>query len=1023
MKKISDEFVIAVGLLLISFFIFQAAIFPTLNKKNLTAAVSGVVKNEYGLKPSTTIPGTFYFKYKFAMSNPPANEKSFDASISLFKDSVAMKSGGAFGQIHDAWGYPLRENAYHSLSKEKLKAREFKSGQRLSGGGVGVAKSDADPNFPGIVNCRANTNVTGYFKAYFEDVALDTNAGYDDVTFGQARQNEACQVLQDISILIKLDQTAVTPDIIFSSDQSIPPNALAAATAYFGYYSVGVDNGSLHKHIISRVDQTPAQGNFDALIMTNFNNIPWDVDSALNPGTYDFYTVMYHEVMHALGFRGLLPAAIATTGDAHLHGTFDAFSYKDNTLANPFFDNVTEFLNVPVGAPPQWFTNNAVVYRGVKNIPGAMPDGTRPVFSPTPWQQGSSLSHFDMARAPGETYVMHPSLPTNTTRPIDADEKEVLCHLGYQVLGVTGCEEETPSAENDTLLLTGSSVCIKPLLNDDSFSGGTLSMNSISLVNIQAGDTITYYTGSTCNLGTLPGANGAKSFMFTPTAVPDPRLMVYENKDSISNRTSFPAQIALVSCNNNPDEYVCNGDFEMEPVTTFNNYIGKLYCGTSYNPGYVIPFWCGELSSDFVNHDSTPLGFWYDLPYDCNSNYAGCNIETPDGSESAAFMMQNPVWRESIVTKLKQDLLAGESYKLTFDVFGVAYAPLPNQMRIQAFIDSGIDNLYLSPNTNTLNFDQMLLNQNLVFNQNSQWTEVSTNFVPVADADSLLIIPNTLGFGNYVGSYYIDNVSIVPAVSGDNDIKGLVYEDQDSDGLMDTNESGLDGVSVGLYEGGNATPLQTTLTTNIPDLGAYEFSNLPDGDYYVALESEGVFSTITEPSQNTGLVPNHDYVYGMNLSGGQTEDNKDFGVVLEEAGVEPVPVDIKITKDLIEPTLSILDRNITWRVRVVNFGPNTATNININDVIPAGLMYVSHTTQNPQETYNPITGVYNIPSLLSGNQTQIQITMKVPQAACGIKTNSAILTSIAETDTNPVNNQSAASIKLKACGNQAVQVK
>lgn len=984
-----------------------------------SATVSNSISDSYNLDISKTVPGTFIFDYDFARVSTPRTSKNFDAPIvPLDESKLDIEIQPQLGSIRDAWGYPVRENFYHSASRDQLDAREFK---RIAMGGA--PKSDNDQNNPGIVNCRANTNVTGYFKAYFEDVALDTNAGYDDVTFGQARQNEACQVLQDISILIKLDQAAVTPDIIFMANPNIPPNALAAATAYFGYYSVGQDNGSLHKHIISQVDPTPGAGNFDALILTNFNNIPWDVDSTLNPGTYDLYTVLYHEAMHALDFRGLLPAAIATTGDAHLYGTFDAFSYKDSTLANPFFDNVTEFLNVPVGAPPSWFTNNAVVYRGVKNIPGATPDGTRMVFSPTAWQQGSSLSHFDMARAPGETYVMHPSIPTNTVRPIDTDEKEVLCHLGYQVLGVTGCEEETPNAENDTLLLTGAPVCIKPLLNDDSYSGGTLSLATLSLVNIQAGDTVTYYAGSTCNQGVLPSANGAKSFMFTPTAVPDPRLMIYENKDSISNRVSFPAQVALVSCGSDPDEYVCNGDFEMEPLTTLNNYIGQFYCGTSYDSGNLIPFWCGELSSDFVNHDSTPTGFWYDLPYDCNSNYVGCNVETPDGSERAAFMMQNPVWRESIVTKLKQDILAGEDYRLELDVFALGYNPLPNQMRIMARVDTGIDNMYLSGSVNNLNFAQQILNQNLTFNVDNQWTHVSVDFTPSNDADSLLVIPNSLGFGNYQSYYYVDNISVKKIPAGENKIEGTVYEDSDADGTMDQNENGLDGIEVGLYEQGNATPLETMLTENIPNLGGYEFDSLPDGDHYVAIVYENIFSAVTQPSSNTGLVPGHAYVYDVTLAGGQTEDGQDFGVELDNANVEPVPVDIKVSKELIDSTLSLFDRNITWRVRVVNLGLNNATDINVSDTIPPGLLYMSHTTQNLQEAYNPITGLYHIPSLAAGSQTQIEIVMKVPNSAgvCGVKTNTASLASLGQIDTNPTNNSMGVGIKLKPCRAQTVK--
>ena len=136
---------------------------------------------------------------------------------------------------------------------------------------------------------------------------------------------------------------------------------------------------------------------------------------------------------------------------------------------------------------------------------------------------------------------------------------------------------------------------------------------------------------------------------------------------------------------------------------------------------------------------------------------------------------------------------------------------------------------------------------------------------------------------------------------------------------------------------------------------------------------------------------------------------------------ESVPVDIKVSKELLDPTLSLFDREITWRVRVANLSGNLATNITILDMIPIGFLYESYITQNPQESYNPVTGAYVIPNLPAGGQTQIDIVMKVPQAACGTKINIATLASLGQTDTNPANDQSSVGIKLKPCRAQQVK--
>lgn len=1011
MKKLSDEFVIAVGLLLISFFIFQTAIMPTLFREDLAAAVSTSVKNDYSMQLSKTNPGVFTFNYKFAATSAVLKgERYFDASIAAFDEKkVPFEIGEQLGPIRDAWGYPVRENAFmkKTAARQKTSFNPFETKKALA--------YDADPNNPGIYNCRANLNVTGYFKAYFEDVALDTNVGYDDPTFGQGRRIEACQVLQDISEMIKLDEMTVTPDILFMANANMPPGALAAASAYFGYYQGDLDNGSLHKHIISQTDPTPGQGNFDAFIMTGWNGVQWDVDSTLNPLTYDFYTVIYHEVMHTLGFRGRLPSVVSETGVPRTHGIFDFFSYKDDTLSDSFFDQVTSILNVPVGAPPSWFIGNTVVYRGIKNVVGAIPDGIRPVSSPVSWQQGSSLSHFDMNRAPGEIYVMHPSIGTNTVRPIDDHEKEVLCHLGYQVDGVTGCELETPFAEDDSVLLAGAPVCVNFLQNDQSFSGGVLSLNSLTPLNIQVGDTIAYYGIINCTGVALPNASGAKALRFIPTGSSDPRVLEYVSKDSVSNRLSAAVTISLISCNSSADEYVCNGDFEMGPLLYLPNYIGDFYCGSSYDPGHVIPFWCGEYTPDFAKANTGPVTAWFNIPHDC-SYYIGCHIIPPDGSQSAAFIAQINAWKENIATKLKAPLIAGETYRLTFDVVSIATPPFPSQARITARIDTDIENMiFAGIPPQTLYFDQLVLNQQIPFNQNN-WTHVSADFIPTTDSDSLFIGPNAIGTGP--AYYYVDNISIKKVIAGENKISGFVYQDLNGNSVQDANESGLNGLQVSAYKQGQTSPLAIVSTQNIPNLGFYEFTNLPDDGYYIVITDEALYQNVTEPAQNTGLLTGYDYPYSITVTGGQADADNDFGVTLDgdiPPNQELPPVDIKVVKDLIDPTLSLLDRYVTWRVRVANLGPNAATNIVVNDVFPAGLIYGSHQSLNPQNTFNPVTGVFSIHDLAPGAQTHIDITLKVPKNACGVKTNVANLISLDQDDTSSNNDQGSASLTLKPC--------
>ncbi len=1025
MKKLSDEFVIAVGLLLISFFIFQTAIMPTLFREDLAAAVSTSVKNDYSMQLSKTNPGAFTFNYKFAVTSAVLKgERYFDASIAAFDEKkVPFEIGEQLGPIRDAWGYPVRENAFmkKTAARQKTSFNFFETKKALA--------YDADPNNPGIYNCRANLNVTGYFKAYFEDVALDTNVGYDDPTFGQGRRIEACQVLQDISEMIKLDEMTVTPDILFMANANMPPGALAAASAYFGYYQGDLDNGSLHKHIISQTDPTPGQGNFDALIMTGWNGVQWDVDSTLNPLTYDFYTVIYHEVMHTLGFRGRLPSVVSETGVPRTHGTFDFFSYKDDTLSDSFFDQVTSILNVPVGAPPSWFIGNTVVYRGIKNVVGAIPDGIRPVFSPVSWQQGSSLSHFDMNRAPGEIYVMHPSIGTNTVRPIDDHEKEVLCHAGYQMDGVAGCELETPVAENDSFNLNGNPVCIKPLLNDISLGGGVLSIHHLTPILLETGDSFAYYLGANCTGTLLPNALGAKSIMFDPSPSMNPRLFAYSNQDSISNRISLEATIKSASeCIGlgDPDEYVCNGDFEMPLMTPLGQ--NGFLCQWGWDANDDVPNWCHLIGSVDVVSAAQP-GSYFRFPWSCGF-FSGCSVQMSPGSSRHAHMYRSKTLDnfqavEGIITKLKYPTVANQAYQISFDVVSVSSPQTPN---VKIIARLGNNSSLASPNLpnsiiqNVPSAGQQILEQNIITNDpNNNWQHIEQIFYADGAYEYFSVYPDfvTPTTCSACGAYnYVDNISIRKYEQTDNKISGAVYQDLNQNGGQDASDPGLDGVQVSIYKQGQTTPLSTVTTSNIPNLGLYEFTSLPDDSYYVVVADEALYQNVTEPVQNNGLLPGYSHPYSITVTGGQTDPDNDFGVVLDSTtppNEELPPVDIKVVKDLIDPTLSVFDRYVTWRVRVANLGPNAATNIVVNDVFPAGLMYGSHQSLNPQNTFNPVTGVFSIHDLAPGAQTHIDITLKVPKNACGVKTNVANLISLDQDDTSSNNDQGSASLTLKPC--------
>ncbi len=1191
MKKLSREFIKAIPFLLAAFIVVQFVILPTIysNARLLAQTVSSrnQKENVYKISPSRDFPGVFKFEYEFG-NLPTSKEAYFDVPIIPFDKNKARNFNIDINasSVSDAWGYPVRENAYMKRSntdKKKTSFNFFKTEKALA--------YDQDQNNPSIYNCREDLTVTGYFKAYFEDVELNTGVGYDDEIYGEGRRAEACQVLQDISEMIMLDNTNVTPDILFMANPNMPPGALAAASSYFGYYSVGPDNGSLHKHIISRIDPTPEEGNFDAFIMTGFDGINWDVDSSLNSNTYDFYTVMYHEVMHTLAFRGLLPAVITSTGDMHQHDTFDSFSFKDITLNNPFINSVNWLLQVPIGAPSPWFVTNDVVYRGVKNIIGATPDGIRPIYSPASWQQGSSLSHFDMNRAGGQTYVMHPSIATNTERDIHNHEKEVLCHLGYQIGGLAGCSVPTPSAEDDNFLVNSLyPICVTPLSND--FGNGP-KFHSLIPTYIQPGDVLTYKSGYSCDGVTLSGPADARSFEFTPISSVGIRTFIYRIKSIGTNRISFPATINInsdpmssPSCDDYPsDEYVCNGDLEMTPIgpQTSSGWGYQMEC-LNYSPSWTaIPWWCGYLGTpDVVDDTLTVSGAPFSqlsLPFDCSvfTSVPGCIVDVPVDGHRTLRMATFEVPR----IKLRAPLDIGQTYRFSADVRFIS-----NTTQNALFV-AELSNDYALSLNNPGNQPPLSASGNVIFQQTisvnnggNEWEHIEYDFVAstpnqilvvyfwggsesIQYIDNISIKPvNTtsvvLGCTNPTASNYNPNATVDdssclfvivgcmdpvasnynptanvdgPCVYYSSSIKGLVYSDLNQNGSKQTTDPGLSGIQIGLFQGGNSSPVQTTITQDIPNLGKYEFNNLPGGEYYVAVLGEGLYqsvtqpglssdpfadfshmyvvnlpegqtvanrdfgvtiemanyikgtvyqdlnqnglneisdpdlanvqvglyvpgqvdpvqvsstfdspnlgqymfgpvdngtyyvallneglNSITQPALNTGLVPDHNYVYEIEAENSQVYGGKDFGVF----GHSAKGVDINISKSLIDSTLSLFDRFITWRIIVQNIGTSPATNVLIKEIVPPGLIYHSNVTPSPN-AYDSSVHILNIPSLSAGGQTYIDITMKVPNSpkVCGVKTNIAVLHHLDQIDTNSSNNQGQASISLPKCKTEA----
>ena len=107
-------------------------------------------------------------------------------------------------------------------------------------------------------------------------------------------------------------------------------------------------------------------------------------------------------------------------------------------------------------------------------------------------------------------------------------------------------------------------------------------------------------------------------------------------------------------------------------------------------------------------------------------------------------------------------------------------------------------------------------------------------------------------------------------------ISGYVYADDDNDGVKDSGEAGIAGVTLTLLDAeGNATG-----TTTVTDAdGYYRFENLPPGTYGVAeAQPSGYYDGLDTPGNAGGAAHNPgDSITGAVLDGGIVAVNYNFG--------------------------------------------------------------------------------------------------------------------------------------------------
>lgn len=550
----------------------------------------------------------------------------------LFDSVPRLTPNGIFDVVRDKDG---RQFALANLN--------VGSGKRIGGGNQ--------------INAVTNTCVAGYFTLHFE--------GNSNVFANQDARTMMCQVFTDISAMINSSaapgllhiyctMTTNTANLGVASEFYIMPSNQTAAS--------GIIDGQIYKGLTTGQDpylNLPMSLIYSAAIIPNSNqfysgfveaggNFQWNFNPTITPipnNEVDFYTVMLHEVGHALGFASL----IGESGHSKFNGpnitpaNYDFYSRYDRFLQSNYGTpllTVTNPTSVAFAHPTtsviapgmctttlsqnNTFCPNAAVYWG---------SVIRRVYTPNCFESGSSLSHFEdqCFPVPGYTtsctgpsgswndllYVMSNANgdgPCYVKRHFEDAERQVFCDLGYSLNATYGSSAVVGTSYT---YAASCSPSVNPIigLNDGiqsniyTFTTSTNSLviptSSILINDIPStGLDVNFLTSLTPNTSAILGATD-----FTVTAPQGAGYVVlqYFPRNIATNQYGNPTYISVyfvpqgcLTCN-----MVRNGGFEYHqspgvPDCGAIDNTRRLDCWDSYHQGaQLFSTSCDNVSSSF----------------------------------------------------------------------------------------------------------------------------------------------------------------------------------------------------------------------------------------------------------------------------------------------------------------------------------------------------------------------------------------------------------------------------------------